>query len=312
MISRRTPDAPRTRRTTWQPVTDPEVLLERARRVDRARAEGRRGRRRGESRRIRERLRRLLRPSVPRTSPGTRIAAAAAIAVVGASIVSTSVPANAYYVDTPAGAAAKFASAALVTDAQPRSNAVIAAEQAQSFVAEGATAPDASRDGYRVTVPAPKPVSSTGAGSPIGGAASRAVQWPFPGGAPISSGFGARQVARCSFCSTNHLGLDFTPGAGTPIHSVAAGVVSRVDRGSGALGVNVWVDHVIAGRAVTTVYAHMLAGSPAVAPGQRVAVGQVLGRVGSTGNSTGAHLHFEVHVAGRAVDPLPWLRAHAG
>ena len=56
-----------------------------------------------------------------------------------------------------------------------------------------------------------------------------------------------------------------------------------------------------------TLYAHMLAGSRRVTAGQSVSQGQVLGTVGSTGNSSGTHLHFEVRVNGSPVNPLPYL-----
>ncbi len=259
----------------------------------------------------------ILPPSPSAVRQGTRIGLLAAMVFVGSTVVATSVPANAYFVDTPDVAAAKFAAAessvggsvgvgvgagagaGAVADAAR--DAAVASGQSYTAAA-GAEAQPVGRDGYRVTSPEVAAASS-----------GPAIAWPFPSGAatPISSGFGSRQVADCSFCSTNHQGLDFTPGRGTPIHVVASGVVSRVDQGSGALGYNVWVDHVIDGRPVTTVYAHMSAGSIAVAMGQRVTVSEVLGAVGSTGNSTGAHLHFEVHLAGTPVDPMPWLRAHA-
>lgn len=136
------------------------------------------------------------------------------------------------------------------------------------------------------------------------------IQWPFPDPVPVSSGFGARQVENCSFCSTNHQGVDFVPPAGTVIDSIAAGIVTVADK-TGPFGNHVMIEHVIGGRKVQTLYAHMIAGSIVVAVGQTVTVAQPLGQVGSTGNATGPHLHFEVHLAGVPVDPFAWLKANA-
>ncbi|MET4780998.1 M23 family metallopeptidase [Glaciihabitans sp. UYNi722] len=135
------------------------------------------------------------------------------------------------------------------------------------------------------------------------------IQWPFPEQVPISSGFGAR-TSPCSGCSSYHLGVDFIPGAGTPIGAIADGVVSQTST-TGAYGNHVIVDHVINGQKVQSLYAHMLAGSINVVVGQPVKVTDELGLVGSTGESTGAHLHFEVHVDGVPVDPFAWLKANA-
>ncbi|MCU1514980.1 MAG: family peptidase, partial [Microbacteriaceae bacterium] len=114
----------------------------------------------------------------------------------------------------------------------------------------------------------------------------------------------------CSGCSSYHEGVDFTPGAGSPIGAISAGVVSLVDT-TGALGWHVVVDHVINGQNIQSVYGHMLAGSIRVTVGQQVKVTDELGQVGSTGESTGAHLHLEVHVNGTPVDPFAWLKANA-
>jgi murein DD-endopeptidase MepM/ murein hydrolase activator NlpD len=118
-------------------------------------------------------------------------------------------------------------------------------------------------------------------------------------------------VAGCGFCSTNHQGLDFTPGSGYPINSIADGVVSLVEVSGGGLGNQVVVDHVVNGQKVQSVYGHMQYGSIKVAVGQSVTVGQVLGNVGSTGASTGAHLHLEIHLDGTPIDPFAWLQANA-
>jgi murein DD-endopeptidase MepM/ murein hydrolase activator NlpD len=73
------------------------------------------------------------------------------------------------------------------------------------------------------------------------------------------------------------------------------------------------IDHVIDGELVSTRYGHMQYGSLKVKTGETVKVGQIIGLVGDTGHSFGAHLHFEVLQNGTtAIDPLPWLRSHAG
>ena len=139
-----------------------------------------------------------------------------------------------------------------------------------------------------------------------------AIQWPFPVGVPISSGFGPR-IAPTAGASTNHLGVDFTPGAGVPIQIIADGVVREVVAGdSGGCGVNVTIDHMIDGRLVSSKYCHMQVGSVRVQPGQRVKVADIVGRVGNTGVSTGAHLHLEIRLDGtEPVDPYAWLTANA-
>lgn len=133
------------------------------------------------------------------------------------------------------------------------------------------------------------------------------VQWPIAPSSDISSGFGWR-VAPCSWgCSSDHQGVDFDPGYGTAIHVIADGVV--VESGSdGGLGQHVVVQHDIDGAIVQSVYGHMIFGSQTVRVGDVVTRGQVIGDVGSTGASTGPHLHFEIRPGGgEAIEPLGWL-----
>jgi murein DD-endopeptidase MepM/ murein hydrolase activator NlpD len=80
----------------------------------------------------------------------------------------------------------------------------------------------------------------------------------------------------------------------------------------GGYGVCIYIDSIINGQRVTTVYGHMIYGSRQVQVGQTVQAGQVIGAVGSTGRSTANHLHFEVHINGTTVDPLAWIVANAG
>ena len=100
-----------------------------------------------------------------------------------------------------------------------------------------------------------------------------------------------------------HAGLDFVAETGTPVRAAAAGVVSHVGRDD-AYGNFVDIRH--AG-GMSTRYAHLSAFAPALTSGIGVLTGSVIGQVGSTGRSTGPHLHFEVRISGAAVDPKPFL-----
>ncbi len=95
-----------------------------------------------------------------------------------------------------------------------------------------------------------------------------------------------------------HSGVDLAAPAGSPVYATASGVVSFANW-NGGYGQLVVVDH---GNQIQTRFAHL--SRLLVAPGQRVSKGQVVGLVGSTGRSTGPHLHYEIRQAGRAVNPL--------
>jgi murein DD-endopeptidase MepM/ murein hydrolase activator NlpD len=133
------------------------------------------------------------------------------------------------------------------------------------------------------------------------------VQWPVPSTTELSSGFGFRS---CDGCSSNHLGIDLNPGNGYPVQAVADGVVVYAGEDS-VLGVHVIIEHSVNGQIVRSLYGHMQWGSTTVALGDTVARGQQLGVVGSTGSSTGPHLHFGILIDGVEVDPLPWLQSNA-
>jgi murein DD-endopeptidase MepM/ murein hydrolase activator NlpD len=220
-------------------------------------------------------------------------------AMVGAAamMVATTVPANAFYdVDTathsPLSVVAPVQSLSVATDADPAAAAV-------------------GRDAYTVSSLADQIRVRFGSRSfaytndPTG-----SIQWPFTIAVPISSGFGARS-APCGGCSSYHEGIDFVPGAGAPIQAIADGVVSSVVVSNAGLGNHVVVDHVINGQKVQSVYGHMKYGSIKVAQGQQIKVTDIIGLVGSTGESTGPHLHFEIHLGGVPVDPFAWLKANA-
>ena len=134
------------------------------------------------------------------------------------------------------------------------------------------------------------------------------VQWPVGANISISSGFGYRS---CEGCSSFHTGIDFTPGAGTPVEAIADGVVVSSPVADGSWGVHTTIEHNIDGVIFYSSYAHMQTGSMSVQLGDTVTRGQVLGLVGSTGQSNGAHLHFVMRDAnGTFINPLPWMQQH--
>ena len=100
-----------------------------------------------------------------------------------------------------------------------------------------------------------------------------------------------------------HNGIDIPAPHGTPIYATADGIVGRAQR-LGGYGNYVEVEH---GNAIQTRYGHM--SSYIVTPGQQVKKGQILGYVGSTGRSTGNHLHYEVRIEGAPVNPMPFVRS---
>jgi murein DD-endopeptidase MepM/ murein hydrolase activator NlpD len=100
-----------------------------------------------------------------------------------------------------------------------------------------------------------------------------------------------------------HAGVDLAGAYSSPIYAAASGEVLRATW-VGGYGNMVEIDH---GRGMTTRYGHLASSS--VKPGQKVNQGDVIGAMGSTGRSTGTHLHFEVRVDGQAVNPMPFLEA---
>ena len=116
----------------------------------------------------------------------------------------------------------------------------------------------------------------------------------------FSSGYGYRS-APTRGASRNHKGIDIPGAIGTPIYATADGIVGRAEW-VGGYGKFVEINH---GSAVQTRYGHLSAMN--VAPGQRIRKGDILGYMGSTGRSTGSHLHYEVRIAGEAINPTAFL-----
>ncbi len=118
---------------------------------------------------------------------------------------------------------------------------------------------------------------------------------------PISGIITSRYGVSSSIRSSNHTGLDIAAEAGTPIKVVADGIITSATY-SGSYGNLVKVDH---GNNVETWYAHT--SKMYVTVGQQVKAGDIIAAVGSTGNSTGAHLHLEIRINGNHVNPQNYL-----
>ncbi|MFN2099478.1 M23 family metallopeptidase [Altererythrobacter sp. MF3-039] len=99
----------------------------------------------------------------------------------------------------------------------------------------------------------------------------------------------------------NHKGVDLAAPTGTPVYATADGVVERADWFS-SYGLFIRIEH---GAELETRYAHL--SRLTVAAGERVSKGDLIGYVGSTGRSTGPHLHYEVRIANKAVNPMPYM-----
>lgn len=125
----------------------------------------------------------------------------------------------------------------------------------------------------------------------------------MPASGYISSYFGVRPDPFDGH-SARHTGIDIAVPFGTGVHAVAEGMVTYVGSRSG-YGEVVEIDH---GNGYMTRYAHN--SKLLVHPGQRVRVGELVSRAGSTGRSTGPHVHFEVWYKGRVVNPLAYVKNH--
>jgi murein DD-endopeptidase MepM/ murein hydrolase activator NlpD len=160
---------------------------------------------------------------------------------------------------------------------------------------EEAAALEAQREAAR------RAAEKAGAPPPALSAAPGELSWPTSG--PITSPFGMRLDPVSGEFTRMHTGLDIGAEFAARIHAAAAGRIILAGWTDGGYGNMIVVDH---GDGISTLYAHC--SQVFVSAGQDVQRGQALGAVGSTGHSTGPHLHFEVRIDGRPVDPTSRLR----
>ena len=126
---------------------------------------------------------------------------------------------------------------------------------------------------------------------------------PIKAEVTFTSGFGVRDDPFHKGAAM-HPGIDLAGAYGTPIYATADGVVTEAGWNKGGYGNMVELDH---GRGISTRYGHMSA--VLVHVGDHVTRGEQIGRMGSTGRSTGNHLHYEVRIDGRPVNPIPFMKS---
>lgn len=161
-----------------------------------------------------------------------------------------------------------------------------AAAEAAAQAAEAQARASAAESGSTYYPPGQSVVSGSGI-----------LNHPLPGGT-VSSTFGPRW-------GTNHNGVDFAAGEGTPYYAAESGTVLYATNGGGYNGgAGNWIV-IMHGNGLKTTYMH--SSVTYVSPGEQVSRGQNIGAVGNTGDSYGAHLHFEVAVNGTPVDPMTYL-----
>jgi murein DD-endopeptidase MepM/ murein hydrolase activator NlpD len=205
-----------------------------------------------------------------------------------------------------AGGAARSQELA-TTERSTREAAVKLAQQRLAEAIRKRVAAEVERQGVESAATPDTPTTTSGVD------ATTTTTVPAGGGSasPVPAAVIGAHFGQYGSWSRYHTGLDFRAGFGTPIKAVADGVVLYAGNSGDWAGNHVAVRHA---SGVTTMSSHM--SSMAVSAGQSVKAGQVIGYVGSTGRSFGAHLHFELYPAGvrhgdvyRAVNPIPWLRS---
>jgi murein DD-endopeptidase MepM/ murein hydrolase activator NlpD len=230
---------------------------------------------------------------------GAQIFSMVAMAFVAGLAIATSVPANALLSPEQVALQAELAR-----------TSTLAIGDGQSVEGTGENV-NAGRDGVSVSAAQAAPTAGAYAPKKLNvnvPVSTNGMRWPVDE-VKISSPFGARSLwGTYNF----HTGLDFDPAYGTPIYAVADGIVSLVENPGPTCGVAVFIEHNVDGTKFTSVYCHMVIGSPTVTAGETVKKGDFVGNIGLTGITTGPHLHLEIRIADAPIDPYSFLVQHAG
>lgn len=194
---------------------------------------------------------------------------------------------------------------AVTPDASPSTSHGEPSAGVQSLSVGSAAPVTIQRDRFTAAAapkPEPKPVPHTQPASTIVGSIQG---WARPVSGSISSPFGPRPNAPVGGVSGFHKGTDIAAPCGQPVLAATAGTVVAAGY-QGSYGNWILIDH---GNGIQTGYAH--SSQLLVSVGQRVAAGATIALVGTTGSSTGCHVHFETRVNGTQVDPVPFMSARS-
>ncbi|WP_219814812.1 M23 family metallopeptidase, partial [Rathayibacter rathayi] len=230
-----------------------------------------------------------------RRSSRPRVSAVAAMTLVaGIAVTST----------MPAFAVGGTADSKLTRD----TSSAVAAARPQSFVAAGVVQQSVTRDAFaaeakpEVLVPiASLDAITATSGESTAAAAGASGAWVVPISGHISSGYGPRPDAPVAGVNLFHKGTDLAGACGTPVLAASSGTVEEASY-QGSYGNWILLDN---GGGIETGYAHN--SELMVSVGDTVTAGEVIALRGSTGASTGCHLHFETRVDGEAVDAVPFM-----
>lgn len=239
------------------------------------------------------------------TKTGARIFSWVAIALIAGLALATSVPATALMTPEQRAYQAEL----------DRMKAAGQNGDVQTLLAQGAQAAQANRDGVTIGGAVKSSnVNFVGAYSdkklkvsvPM---SSNPILWPFASGLRVTDHYGPRFI----FGSNQfHTGQDFDMAYGTPVRAIADGIVTYVEDPGPMCGASISIDSNINGNQFSAVYCHNQVGSMPIKAGDSVKAGQVVGKVGLTGITTGPHLHLEVRVRDQPIDPWPFLIQYAG
>ncbi|WP_369964022.1 M23 family metallopeptidase [Leifsonia sp. EB34] len=205
-------------------------------------------------------------------------------------------------VSATAALQAAVAAAKAAQDKLAEQQKQIVVMQAQLAALRDATATTVS--GYEAGVAAAAAAAAARGSGGLPGGYVGPQGWAVPAAGPITDGFGSRPSPG-GVGSTYHMGIDIGASCNAPIYAAHSGTVTYAGP-LGTYGNFVLIDH---GGGINTGYAHIRAGGILVGIGQSVGAGQPIAHVGSTGASTGCHLHFEVRVNGDKIDGIPFMRA---